>query len=66
MIVVYSYKKLTCLNISFSRKILADFKMGGPKMVGPYLNGPNNGRNGFQFQRPNWGRQGAKLLAVIC
>ena len=35
------------LKISFNRKILADFKMSGPKMVGLYSSGPNNGRNGF-------------------
>ena len=33
--------------LTLFRKILADFKMGGPIMVSLYSSGPNNGCNGF-------------------
>ena len=35
------------IKIFFNQKILADFTVGSPKMVGLYLSSPNNGHNGL-------------------
>ena len=34
--------------VLLNRKIIAEFQMGGPKIVGLYLGGPKNQRNGIQ------------------
>ena len=34
--------------VLLNRKIIAEFQMGGPKIVGLYLGGPKDRRNGIQ------------------